>query len=122
MSVRETHYVGYGVMFEDYHGFKERFGNNPDDPEDEDSRHLDKYRQKGEKLRLVEDGMGIKFVFVGVILEEAHADQGEGLGRTRIPGIHTMLTEEYIEAMRVFGLEAGEAAENSHFYVFTHYH
>lgn len=121
MSVREKHYVGYGIMFNDYEAFQERFGENPADSEDEDSLHLDKYRSKGELLRLVEDSMGCKYVFVGKIIAEADSDKGEGLVRIAVPGIHAVLDAEYLEAMRVFGIDTDEALEQSHVYVWTHY-
>lgn len=121
MSVREKHYVGYGIMFNDYEAFQERFGENPADSEDGDSLHLDKYRSKGELLRLVEDNTGCKYVFVGKVIAEADADKGEGLVRMKIPGLVTLLDVEYLDAMREFGIDNSEVVDNSHVYVWTHY-
>lgn len=121
MSVREKHYIGYGIMFEDYEAFQERFGENPDDAEDEDSLHLDVYREPGEVIRLVEDNMGCKYVFVGKILAEADSDKGEGLVRMKMPELIKVLDVEYLDAMRKFGIDNSEAVDHSHFFVWTHY-
>lgn len=122
MSVRENVYVAFGIKFP-MAEFKERFGTNPKDHNDEDQTHLDIYRREreGKQLRILEMYEGSDpFVFVGKVI--AHVDIYNNVtpGWTYIPhpgysGTDKDLLLEFVE----FGLNLGDITQRAGNCVFT---
>lgn len=122
MSVRENVYVGFGIKFP-LAEFKERFGVNPKDQNDEGQEHLDIYRQGREdkELRILEMCEGSDpFVFVGKVI--AHVDLYNNVTPpfTYIPhpgysGTDKDLLLEFVE----FGLNLGDITQRAGNMVFT---